>query len=445
MPTREGDLPSERLTKRSADAAPPRSKIYVLYDIDLAGFGLRVMPSGHKTWIVEYRPTSGGRRASGRRMAIGSWQTLTAEEARRRAKDILAQVRLGGDPAGERQSNREMPTVSEFAERFIAEACVAPRLRPRTIGLYIDNLRRLAYPLIGKLKLDAVTDAEIARMHRKIGTTRPTSANNLIVTVASLFNFAIAEGLLPKGSNPARSVKKFKSKSKERYLSTDEFARLGDAIREAETVGLHWNLNNVADPSRAKHRPKEENRIVILPPDVAAALRLLIFTGCRKTEILGLRWSEVDFERGLLHLAETKTGRRSVVLNAPALSILRALDQVGRFVFPGSDPEDPRKDVTGYWYRVRARAGLDGSDGADAVRLHDLRHSFASFGVSGGMGLPIIGKLLGHTQSSTTARYAHLDADPVRKASERIGAEIARALDRSAKQPAKVVTLRRKQ
>lgn len=418
-------MPTLKLTKRTVDAAPPEAKVYSIYDSDLRGFTLRIMPSGAKSYVLEYKP-GGGRKASTRRLTLGSAATLTADEARKAARELLARIRLGEDPAGARQARRAMPSVSEFAERFLEEYCRPPRVKPRTKRLYVDNLRRLAAPHIGSMKLDAVARTDVARMHRKIGKDRPTSANNLLVTIASLYKFAASEGLLPEGTNPARAVEKFKANKIERYLTGDELARLGDAIREAETIGIPWRENELKDPSRAKHRPKNpEKRTIVLPPDVAAALRLLLLTGCRKSEILGLRWSEVDFERGILWLADSKTGKRHVILNAPALQILSEIPKVGPFVFPGQSAEKARSDFTGLWYRIRERAELDGKDGKPPFRLHDLRHSFASVGVGGGLGLPIVGKLLGHTQAATTQRYAHLDSDPIKRAADRIGAAIA--------------------
>jgi integrase len=167
---------------------------------------------------------------------------------------------------------------------------------------------------------------------------------------------------------------------------------------------------------------KQEHRFTKIGPFPAAALRLLLFTGCRLREILHLKWEQVDIERGLLFLPDSKTGRKTVVLNAPALALLADLDRIGPYVLPGDDPEKPRADLKRPWEAVSKRAGLDG------VRLHDLRHTYASFGAGGGLGLPIIGKLLGHTQASTTQRYAHLDNDPLRRATEQIGARIAAAI-----------------
>jgi integrase len=149
----------------------------------------------------------------------------------------------------------------------------------------------------------------------------------------------------------------------------------------------------------------------------------LLFTGCRLREILHLRWEHVDLERGCLFLPESKSGRKTVILSAPALAVLNALERIGPYVVPGDDPEQQRHDLKRPWDAVTKRAGLTG------VRLHDLRHTYASFGAGGGLGLPIIGRLLGHVQVATTARYAHLDNDPLRRASEAIARRIAAALD----------------
>jgi integrase len=236
-----------------------------------------------------------------------------------------------------------------------------------------------------------------------------------------MFTFAGKAGVVPEGFNPAKRIESYDERRRERFLTIAELERLGTAIREAETVGLVW----AADETKptAKHAPKPENRRVTIGPHAAAALRLLLFTGARLREILHLQWEQVDFQRGLLLLTQSKTGRMTIVLNAPALAILSELPRASSFVIAGSNPGSPRRDLNAPWRLVRDRAGLKG------VRLHDLRHSFASYGAGAGMGLPIIGKLLGHSQQSTTQRYAHLDADPLRIASEAIGKRIAAAME----------------
>jgi integrase len=193
-------------------------------------------------------------------------------------------------------------------------------------------------------------------------------------------------------------------------------------LREGETIGLPYAIDE--NSPKAKHAPKEDNRRAMLDPFAVAAIRLLILTGARLREILDAQWQHVDFERGVIFLPDSKTGKKPIYLSAASLAILSALPRIegNPFVIPGEKAGQPRADLKRPWAAVTRAAGLDG------VRIHDLRHSFASFGAGASLGLPIIGKLLGHTQAATTHRYAHLDADPMRRAAETIGATIAAAM-----------------
>jgi integrase len=403
----------------------------VLYDADLKGFGLRAAKSGSKSWFVEYRPGARGRGASKRRMVLGAVGTLTPDEARTAAKAILAAAALGDDPAASRSRARKIPTFRDFAESYLADEATS-KLKPRTVVNYRIYLRKHAAPIIGTAKLDMVTPSDIAKLHHRIGQTKPMTANRVVECVSSVYRYAAICGLVPRGYNPASSIKAFREQRRERFLTSEELARLGEAIREAETTGIPWEVNDTKPT--AKHIPKKK-RITNIGPHAAAALRLLVFTGARLREILGLKWDYVDFERGLLLLPESKTGRKTIVLNAPALEVLSALPRVGAFVIMGEDPDLPRYDLNRPWRLISKRAGIEG------VRLHDLRHTHASVGAGAGLGLPIIGKLLGHTQPSTTQRYAHLDADPLRRASEQIAGRIAAAMGEATNQHGKIVRL----
>jgi integrase len=304
------------------------------------------------------------------------------------------------------------------AEQFLTEHVEAKR-SASSAKSYRDLLERLAIPELGKRKAEKITTAEIQRVHSRNAHT-PYQANRLLRVLSSLFTFAGKALVVPVGFNPCRGIEYFPEEGRERYLSTQELARIGEAIREAETVGLPYAVDK-AKPT-AKHAPKEANRRTVIGPHAAAALRLLIFTGARLREILHLRWEHVDFERGLLMLPTSKTGKKTIVLNAPALAILNGVPRTGNYVIAGTSPDKPRSDLKKPWKTVSKRAGLTG------VRIHDLRHTHASVGAGAGLGLPIIGKLLGHTQSATTQRYAHLDNDPLKKASEHIGSRLAAAM-----------------
>jgi integrase len=415
------------LTKRAVDAQKPREKPYIAFDAGLKGFGVRVLPTGAMSWIIEYRPGGGGRAVGKRRLKLGDVGELTPEEARRAARTALSKVRLGADPAAERSAARRQTTVADLVEEFVKEHAEAKCKRSTAVN-YADMLRRIVVPELGTRKVDTVTSTNIGRLHLKMKAT-PYQANRMLAVIATMYTFAASKHVVPEGFNPVRGVVRFPESGRERYLTSEELDRLGGALREAETVGLPWTV----DPTKAgaKHAPKEENRLTRLSPHASGAIRLLLFTGCRLREILGLRWSEVDLERGVLFLSDSKTGRKTVVLNAPAMAVLMGLPRIGAYVIAGedagADTEKARSDLKRPWAAVQARAKLGG------VRLHDLRHTHASFGAAGGLGLPIIGKLLGHKRASTTARYAHLDIDPLRRASEHIGGRLAAALGEPAR------------
>ena len=417
---------------RRRTRATPGKPLYV-YDTELKGLGVRCMPSGVKSWIVEYRPPGSGRGTSRKRMTLGPTTTLTPDEARKAARNVLAAVQLGADPARERRKGRETPTVAQLLEQYFTEE-VKPKRKPRTAELYRYYARNLIVPNLGPIKAPALTKADVARLHRKIGKQHPITANRVLALVSSLYGFAASHVPgIPEGLNPAKGIEKFPEEGRERFLSTDELQRLGATLREGETLGFAWRVDEGKPTS--KHLAASERRRTQLHPAAAAAFRLLLFTGCRLREILHLKWGDVDFERGMLFLRESKTGRKPVILNAPALAVLESLPRAGSYVIAGDDPGKPRSDLKRPWRAVANHAGLEG------FRIHDLRHSFASIGAGSGMGLPIVGKLLGHAQPRTTQRYAHLDNDPLRRASESIGATLAAAMDR--KPSGEVVPLQR--
>jgi integrase len=410
-------MTAQRISKRAVDALQSNGSEFTLWDEAVTGFGVRVRPTGAKSYVVVYR-AGAGRGAPVRRYTIAAVGKITPERARARAKVILGEVAHGHDPANQKTDERGTPTISELADRFMVDHVKAKR-KGRTAEFYRDILDRIVKPAIGSTKADKLTRLQVGRLHSSLSKT-PFQANRVLAVIGSMYAFGGRAGIVPEGSNPARGIDKFKESCRERFLTGDELERLGSAIREAETTGIPWTVDE-SKPT-ARHVPTTKRSTKIDPP-AAAALRLLLFTGCRLREILHLRWEHVDSERGCLFLPDSKSGRKTVVLNAPALAVLNSLERVGPYVVPGHDPEQPRHDMKRPWDAVNRRAGLTG------VRLHDLRHTYASFGAGGGLGLPIIGRLLGHAQATTTARYAHLDNDPLRRASEAIAGRIAAALD----------------
>ena len=412
-------MPVLNLTKRSVDALTPGVKAFIAFDSQLHGFGVRVMPSGVKTFILEYRPNGGGRAVAKRRLKIGRFGPLTVDGARDKARRAHARVELGADPVAEKAEQRAAVTVGGLIDTFIAEH-VETKCKEGTAEAHRVALEKLRVAY-GGLKAESLTRPQLVALHAKM-RSHPYAANRFLSVVSKAFNWAGRRGFVPETHNPASRIERYRERQRERFLNTAELSRLGEALREAEAGGLPWTVDETKPA--AKHAPRESNRR-ILDPYAVAAIRLLILTGARLREILHVEWEHVDFERGVLLLPESKTGKKTIYLSAAALEILAGLPRLAGnpYVFPGGVEGKPRADLKKPWAAVAKAAGLEG------VRIHDLRHSFASFGAGASMGLPIIGKLLGHSQPATTARYAHLDADPMRRAVETIGATIGAALD----------------
>ena len=375
-----------KITKRTVDALKPHERERVVWDDDLKGFGVRVHPSGRKVFIVKTR--YGGRVI---KMTIGPHGAVSPAYARVRAAEIVTDARAGKNPAGRR--SRAL-TMRDLGKRFLNDY-VPDHCKPSTAEEYRRSVKLFIDPRIGNLRVPDVQRSHIAALHHDMRET-PYQANRTLGVLSKIFNLAELWELRPDGSNPCRHVKRFKEEKRERFLSDQEYQRLGSTLREIEAEGLETT-------------------------SAIAAIRLLMLTGCRLSEIQKLRWEHVDLDAGELRLPDTKTGAKVVHVGDPAIAVLRGIDRQedGPWVIAGRKPGNHLTDLQHPWRRIRARAGLED------VRIHDLRHSFASGGLLVGEGLPMIGKLLGHTQVQTTARYAHLANDPVKSAANRIASRIA--------------------
>ena len=379
------------ISKRTVEALAVE-KDTVFWDSELSGFGVRVYPSGSKVYVVQTR--AGGRAA--KRVTVGRHGIVTAEEARRRAALVIARIKAGEDPvpATPARALAAGPTVGELARQWLDEH-VAVRCKPKTAELYHLVVDRHLLPRLGRVPAAAVNHATVAELHQALRAT-PTMANRTVDVLSRIWNAAEDRGLLPEAGNPCRLVVKNRERPRERFLSEAEFRRLGRTLAEAETgrgVSVH----------------------------AVAAIRLLLLTGCRKNEILTLRWSDVDLGAGELRLADSKTGARVVPLSPEAANVLAGIPRVADnpHVIAGKVKSAHLRNLDDPWKLIRARAGLED------VRLHDCRHSFASRALALGEGLPMIGRLLGHTRVETTARYAHLARDSVRRSAVHISESIA--------------------
>lgn len=375
-----------RITKRTVDALKPGQ---ITWDTDVKGFGARCQRSA-KVYVLKTRVN--GRQ---RWLSIGRHGSpWTVETARREAQRLLGAVAGGKDPASTRDAAKEIPTLSILAGMFLREHAEAKRKASTAKG-YRDYFDRLILPELGQVRVADITRADIARLHHSLKQT-PYQANRVLAVLSKAFSWAEQHGYRPEGANLCRNVEKYRENKREKFLSEEELGRLGDTLSAIE-------------------REDSES------PFVIAAIRLLIFTGARRNEILEMRWENVDFDRAVLRLLDSKTGAKHIFLSAPALEVLSQLPRLegNPHVICGHKVGSRLINLRKPWQRVLARAGLG------TVRLHDLRHSFASVGVAGGLSMPMMGKLLGHTKIATTERYAHLAADPIRAANEAIGERIA--------------------
>ncbi|MEH6809538.1 MAG: tyrosine-type recombinase/integrase [Hyphomonas oceanitis] len=406
---------AKRLTNSVVNGAAKRDSDYFIWDGDLKGFGLKVCSGGRKSYVCKYRLGT-GRNAPTRRMTIGTHGSpWTPEQARKRASQILGLVAHGEDPAQAKQADKNVLTVSQLCDRYLEHG--AATKKASTLATDRGRIERHIKPLLGRMRVPDVKRADISRFLQDVAAGKTAvdvktgargraivrggkgAATRTVGLLGGIFSFAVESGWISE--NPVRGVKRFRDRRNERFLGADELQKLGTALVAAETAG--------------------EN------PYAVAIIRLLILTGARRGEIESLRWPEVDWQYSYLRLADSKTGQKLVMLNGAAIEVLQTVPRqnTSDFVFPASRSDGYYEGTPKVWRRIRENAGLEN------VRIHDLRHSFASMAVSGGVSLPVIGSLLGHKNSATTARYTHLEDDPVRRASEGIGAAIQAALVRS--------------
>lgn len=404
---------SIKIGKRSVDALKATGLRYVAWDNEVRGFGVRVGPTGSKTYVLKYR-VGGGREGRVRWGVIGPHGALTPDQARETAQRWAAAVATGGDPAGDKLDSRKAPTVSDLLDRYLSEHA-EKKNKARTEANARALINKLVRPALGKLKVADVTRADVAKLHNGLSAT-PYQANRALAVLSKAFNLAEVWGLRTEGTNPCMRVERFEEKSRERFLTDKEFATLGEVMARAEREPLIFSSDG------------RRQTTVRVNPEAIRAVRLLIFTGGRVGEILGLRWEYIDLEAGRANLPDSKTGKKVLQLPPPALEVLskanRPKDGKG-FVIRGgggADPEVALVNLKDPWGAIRRAAGLED------VRPHDLRHAFASVAVARGISLPMIGALLGHREVKTTQRYAHLADDPQKAAAGQIANRISEAM-----------------
>ncbi|RDJ18366.1 integrase [Rhizobium phaseoli] len=423
-----------KLTKRYVDAVLPEAKAFIVYDTELTGFGLRVAPSGAKTWQVEYRPYPGGRGVAKRRMALGTAAALTPDEARRKARDILSSAAKGGDPARERGAKRREMKIAALIDLYEAEGCYVQRgirqgqaMKPQTKAFTIARLRNHVVALLGTKRVTEVTPGDVERMVRDIAVGKTATdekvarrrriivrggegaARKVARDLSAVFNFAIRQKIVTANPCEIAAIRKTDNR-RSRYLSLAEVKRLGQALEALQAQGANSKALNIT--------------------------RLWALTGCRRDEIAALKWREIDFEHGCLKLEDTKTGASIRPLASSALALLASIrPQAGSdYVFPATTGKGHYQGTKRIWPKVIKLADLPG------VTPHTLRHTLGSAAVSTGETLAMTGAILGHSNHRSTAIYAHIQRDPAAQAADRAVGPIAAAL--SGKDAAMVTRLR---
>ncbi|HQS94675.1 MAG TPA: tyrosine-type recombinase/integrase [Alphaproteobacteria bacterium] len=376
-----------KLTKRLIESIGPQEKDLLLWDTEIPGFLCKITPFGKRIYFLYYRTHD--RRQ--RKPKIGDHGVITCEEARNIAQRWLLEVNQGKDPSAEKRELRINPTLRELSDKYMQEHAPHKKASSRKEDKRLWTQHIL--PSLGNLKVSSLTRTDIAKLHHSFQHL-PTTANRILSLLSKALNLAELWGYRPNHSNPCLHIKKYSENKRERFLNQDEIARLMQALEKEKGICQNpWTIH---------------------------AIRLLLLTGCRLNEILTLTWNEVDFDNQCLRLQDSKTGKKLVYLSSPALEVFRMIPRItdNPHVICGDKEGSHLINLQKPWQRVRARAGLED------VRLHDLRHTFASIAASNGLSLPIIGALLGHKQAQTTARYAHLIGQTLLEATEKISGHI---------------------
>lgn len=398
-----------RITKKAIDGLLAGDRDQFFWDDEISGFGIKVTPKGRKVFVQQARLNG-----QVRRYTIGTYGSpWTLDQARLEARKLLGQIAGGVDPMEEKRAKRADMTVKELTVLYWE--AVESHKKETTVKNEKGQTDRHIIPLLGSSRLRELKRHHVQKFVSDIAAGRTAAnvrtkqrgravvkggkgaANRTFGLLSAMLSFAVEQKIIPE--NPALGVKQYKLKKHERYLSSDEMESLGQALHEFEEKGA--------------------NSFAI------AAIRFLVLSGCRRNEALGMQWKWIDFERNLVSLPDSKTGAKVILLGAEALKFLKALPKVhgSPLVFPSAAGGETQLSIQKVWDRVRQAAGLGD------VRLHDLRHNFASIAVSSGQSLYVVGKLLGHSQSQTTQRYAHLALDPVHDAANNVSATLAAKLE----------------
>ncbi|CAK7050173.1 MAG: Tyrosine recombinase XerC [Desulfovibrio sp.] len=401
-----------KFTKRAITAIEATDKRQVFFDDEYPGFALRVSETGRKSFYYTYRPGK-GRGVEKKWVMLGVFPAMSVEQGRDKAKDMAAAVQQGLDPALAESIAKKTPTVAELLKVFQQEH-IAAKLKKNTEKLYTHLIENAITPVLGKLRITEVEHRHVSKMHHALRET-PYTANRAYAVVSKFFAWAEKNGYRPRGSNPALGIEKYKEHKRIDFMGAEELSKIGDAIAVLEA-------NCFEREAMRERKEKPPKGMAIVTPQAANVIRLLCLTGARAGEILSLRWEYLDLDMGLARLPDSKTGAKVLHLPKPAIAVLESIPKYSGWVFPGGKGDGHMTEVHHAWRAICKKAGLTG------WRIHDLRHAFASVAVNSGHSLPQIGALLGHSQASTTQRYAHVAENPVHAVAEDAAARVEAAL-----------------
>ena len=388
-----------KLTKRAIEGLQANGTRYEVRDDDLKGFVVRVGVSGERSFYFVYRAGK-GRAAPLKRLRLGAFPTMTVEQAREIAKQKAAQVALGEDPAEQVKEGKAAPTIKAALAVFFEQHDT--KIKVSTSEAYHRIAEQYVIPNMGSLKVAAVQYRHVAALHCAMKET-PYQANRAAALLSKFFGWCEKNGYRDRGSNPVAGLERYEEQKRKAFMGREELEALGNAFRVMETQGY-------TDP--------ETGKVTTFDPTIAAALKVMLFTGARCMEILTLKWAYIDHDRGIANLPDSKTGAKALHLPPTALAVLASLPRINEYCFPGRRGTGHIVNVKDTWRRLLDTARLTG------WRIHDLRHAYASYAACSGKSLPVIGAILGHTQAATTARYAHLADNPVALAAAETAAQI---------------------
>lgn len=388
-----------KLTKKSVEALEGTGSRYEVRDDDLKGFTVRVGASGEKSFYLTYRAGK-GRSAQLKRLHLGTFPSMTVEQGRVIARQKLAQIALGADPAQAVKESKVAPLFSSSIEQFLREH-VGVKLKPSTQKQYNALTQTHLLPAFGKMKVADVAYRHVAKLHHDLHET-PYLANRCAALLSKFFDWCEKNGYREKGNNPVHGLEKYHEQKRLKFMEKAELEAIGAGIATLEAQDA-------------------------IDPIISAALKVMLLTGARCSEILTLKWEYINEAHDQAFLPDSKTGAKALPIPPAAWAVISSLPRINEYCFSGRWGKGHLINVKDTWKRICDAGGISG------WRIHDLRHAFASYAANSGKSLPIIGKILGHSQTSTTSRYAHLAENPVAQAAAETAEGLARELNIGAK------------